>query len=288
LPNHVQAVGSVRLPSEICKSQAAGLPENMGGKTINICSSEQMMSKTVVDVEDEAVPPAEDCWKHMPQCSGGPITTDMSSFTESCSPKVQLLIRNFVDRPSSIPIPSRRSASSSSSGPSAPPPGIVTAPTGPPKPPPKYVKAPPGPPPAPLPICPPGEPKSCQPKQKAQSCQPTPGKMPKFTHGGSAPSGFSDSAIPKSIRYLTANLHGESAVQSNGPPSSPCAQFSPMGHRQGSTAGPPDAAKVDGPPPAQQDWPARHSRPFSISKTVSSSHARHSGAGRCLQLSSWI
>jgi hypothetical protein len=94
LPNHVQAVGSVRLPSEICETQAAGLPESVGGKTVRICSHEQMSNPhELVDVPDEHVP-AGDCWKYLLTRSAdsqqGP--TDMSSFRETCTTGAQTLL----------------------------------------------------------------------------------------------------------------------------------------------------------------------------------------------------
>ena len=89
---HVQAVGSVRLPSEIYETQAAGLPESVGGTTVRICSPEQMNEPyKVVDVPDEHEDPKKECWKYLltEALDSKQGLTDMSSFRETCTADTQ-------------------------------------------------------------------------------------------------------------------------------------------------------------------------------------------------------
>ena len=85
---HVQAVGSVRLPSEIYATQAAALPESVGGPTVRICSAKQMdQPYVIVDAEDEHECPKRDCFKYLLTKSNP--DTDMSSFRETCTADTQ-------------------------------------------------------------------------------------------------------------------------------------------------------------------------------------------------------
>ena len=85
---HVQAVGSVRLPSEIYATQAAALPESVGGPTVRICSAKQMNQPyVIVDAEDEHECPKRECFKYLLTKSNP--DTDMSSFRETCTADTQ-------------------------------------------------------------------------------------------------------------------------------------------------------------------------------------------------------
>ena len=90
---HVQAVGSVRLPSEIYETQAAGLPESVGGATVRICSQEQMSKPyEIVDAQDEHEHPKRECYKYLltkPPADSKQGPTDMSSFRETCTAETQ-------------------------------------------------------------------------------------------------------------------------------------------------------------------------------------------------------
>jgi hypothetical protein len=88
---HVQAVGSVRLPFEIYATQAAGLPESVGGTTVRICSPEQMTKPhQIVDAPDAHEPPSLECWKYLlTKAPAGQGPTDLSSFRETCTAETQ-------------------------------------------------------------------------------------------------------------------------------------------------------------------------------------------------------
>ena len=88
---HVPAVGSVRLPSEIYETQAAGLPESVGGATVRICSQEQMSKPyEIIDAQDEHEHPKRECYKYLLRDKPpADSPTDMSSFRETCTADAQ-------------------------------------------------------------------------------------------------------------------------------------------------------------------------------------------------------
>jgi len=84
--------GSVRLPSEIYATQAAGLPESVGGPTVRICSAKQMQQPhEIVDAEDQHEHPKRECFKYLK--TNSKADTDMSSFFETCTADTQELFR---------------------------------------------------------------------------------------------------------------------------------------------------------------------------------------------------
>jgi hypothetical protein len=115
---HVQAVGSVRLPSEIYETQAAGLPESVGGATVRICSQEQMSKPyEIVDAQDEHEHPKRECYKYLltkPPADSKQGPTDMSSFRETCTAETQQVHPRPGPKPPTGPPPAASYQASSS------------------------------------------------------------------------------------------------------------------------------------------------------------------------------